>query len=327
LRCYAEWAQNEFHLDSSSLVVDIGSNDGTCLSFFKELGSKVVGVDPATLPAQIANDNGIPTLNSFFDSNVVQQIISTYGHADLITSHNALAHIDDIQDVFSNIHTLLKPNANFIFEIGYFRSVLENQIFDTTYHEHLDYHHASPLINLLLSIGFSVVSASTNNVQGGSLRLWLKRSEHPSISDTAQRFLDNEKLSILYDQKDLNSWTQNIYSSMSDFGELVRSYSASSKQIAGYGVPTKATLLLSLSGLSSSDIKYCVEDNPLKVNRFVPGLGIPILSLDTLFQDKPDVVLIFAWNFADDIVSKLRSTVDWPLLCIVPLPTCLQIQL
>ena len=180
---------------------------------------------------------------------------------------------------------------------------------------------------MLLPLGFSVISLSTNNVQGGSLRLWLKRSVNPSISDSAQSFLDDEKSSILYNNDDLKLWTQNIKDSMSIFGKLVNSYSSSSKLIAGYGVPTKETLLLSLSGLGPADIKYCVEDNPLKVNHFLPGLAIPILSLEKLYQDKPDIVVIFAWNFADDIVSKLRATVDWPLLCIVPLPTCTEIQL
>ena len=141
LRSYASWACEELCLNSSSLVVDIGSNDGTCLSFFKDLGTQVVGVDPASVPAKIANDNGVPTINSFFDANVVQEICTRYGHADLITSHNALAHIDNLREVFANIHSLLKSNGDFIFEIGYFRSVLENSIFDTTYHEHLDYHH------------------------------------------------------------------------------------------------------------------------------------------------------------------------------------------
>ncbi len=327
LQSYAVWAYKQLSLSPSSLVVDVGSNDGTCLSFFKELGSKVVGVDPADAPAKIANGKGIHTINDYFTEQVVNQIISHFGHADLVTSHNALAHIDDLRPVFSNINNLLKPGGHLIFEVGYFKSVLENFIFDTTYHEHLDYHHAAPLVNMLISMGFSVIDISTNNVQGGSLRLWFQKLKSPSISPSAQLFLDNERSSILYDLPALNTWTENINKSMAAFGSLVKSYASLSKKIVGYGVPTKATLLLSLAGLDISHIPYFIEDNPLKVNRYLPGLGIPIFPLDKLYQDKPDVIIIFAWNFSEDIIKKLRDTVDWDVVCITPLPSCVEIKL
>ena len=193
LENYASWAYQEFSLSNESLVLDLGSNDGTCLKFFKKLGSKVLGIDPAKMPADIANENKIPTLNEFFSSSLVEKIISNYGKADFITSHNVLAHIEDLDSVFKNIYKILKNNSYFVFEIGYFPCVLNSGCFDTTYHEHLDYHHAKPLASYLTSIGFEIIDFSENKVQGGSLRRIARKSGNPILSTASKKFLEKER--------------------------------------------------------------------------------------------------------------------------------------
>ena len=327
LKSYADWCVKDFSLNSSSLVLDIGSNDGSCLSFFKSNSCKVLGIDPAQQPAKIANQNGIPTINKFFDETVVDSILDKYGQADFITSHNALAHIDNLESTFINIHRLLKPRSYFIFEIGYFKSVLQNDLFDTTYHEHLDYHHANPLARLLIKLGFEIINLSTNQIQGGSLRVHVRKSDNPIISKEALAFLENESQSVLYQDAFLKNWRENISLKMHSFQEKIIKYVSKGHLVAGYGVPTKSTLLLSLSSLSSKEISFMVEDNSLKIGKYLPSTGIPIFSIDKLKTIKPNIIIIFAWNFADEIISKLRTYVDWELKCIIPLPEYIEVEL
>jgi hypothetical protein len=237
-----------------------------------------------------------------------------------------LAHVDDLGAVFRNIHRLLKTGGHFCFEIGYFSQVLKNGCFDTIYHEHLDYHHAKPLAQFLCGIGFDLVDLSVNQVQGGSLRLFLQKTGDGMISSGAKQFLDEEAQSILYQGDTLSAWPSRIKSNMMKFGETVKAHVAAGKTVVGYGAPTKATLLMEISDLGSSAISFMVEDNVLKVNKFMPGTGVPILDVAELQVRKPDIIVIFAWNFCDDIIAKLKVQVDWPATFLVPLPDFIEVN-
>ena len=320
IKQYAEWAVKRFSLGKNSLVLDVGSNDGLGLQYFKKLGCNVLGVDPASYAAEIANKNNINTINSFFTDEVTNEILQNYGQVDFITSHNVLAHIDKFDSVFKNIYKLLKDSSSFVFEIGYFRNVLENKLFDTIYHEHLDYHHASPLVNYLTNLGFEIVNITTNKMQGGSLRIETRKTGKASITKEALEFISLENKSILYQKDFLNSWRINVDKTMKLLNQKVLFYSKEGCKIAGYGAPTKVTLLLHLSKLTKNEVSYLIEDNILKVGRYTPRASIPIVSLDELKSRKPEIIIIFAWNFADDIIKKLKEIVDWKLKCIVPLP-------
>ncbi len=317
---YAQWIYEQCDLPMQALVVDIGSNDGTCLKAFQNRGYTVCGVDPASLASGIANDNGIPTINSFFDSATVQEINYRFGQADFVTSQNVLAHVDDLGAVFSNIYSLLKDGGYFAFEIGYFREVLLTGCFDTIYHEHLDYHHAGPLARHLCALGFDLIDLSVNSVQGGSLRLLLRKTGNGHIEEEAQKFLDAEKQSVLYDENFLRSWPIKIESSMADFHKLLHEESSRGARIAAYGAPTKATLLTKLAKLGASEIAFVVEDNHHKVGRFLPGSSIPIHLTSELISFQPELIVLFAWNFADDIIAKLRENFNTPVKVVVPLP-------
>ena len=320
IKLYAEWAVKRFSLGKNTLVLDVGSNDGLGLQFFKKLGCNVLGVDPARYAAEIANKNNINTINSFFTDDVTNEILMKYGQVDFITSHNVLAHIDEIDKVFKNIYKLLKDSSSFVFEIGYFRNVLENKLFDTIYHEHLDYHHASPIVNYLTNTGFEIVNITTNKIQGGSLRIETRKTGKSCISKKALEFISLEKKSILYQSDFLNTWRRNVDKTMNLLNQKVLFYSKEGYEIAGYGAPTKVTLLLHLSKLTKKEVSYLIEDNLLKVGRYTPRASIPIFSFDELKSRKPEILIIFAWNFADDIIKKLKEIVDWKLKCIVPLP-------
>ena len=320
IAAYAQWIDENCDLPVQEVVVDVGSNDGTCLKAFQVRGHTVCGVDPSSLAAGIANDNGIPTINSFFDSAVVQEIINRYGRVDFVTSQNVLAHVEDLGAVFRNIYDLLKDGGYFAFEIGYFREVLRTGCFDTIYHEHLDYHHAGPLARHLCALGFDLLDLSVNSVQGGSLRLLLKKTGDGAIAEQAQNFLDGEKQSVLCDEEFLSNWPRKIESSMVEFHHLLSEEASRGARIAAYGAPTKATLLTKLAKLGASEIAFVVEDNPHKVGRFLPGSGIPIQLTSELMSFQPEVIVLLAWNFADDIIAKLRGKFNTPVKVVIPLP-------
>jgi SAM-dependent methyltransferase len=317
---YAAWVDERELLTPGAFVVDVGSNDGTCLKAFQDRGYRVCGVDPASLAAEIANDRGIDTINGFFSEDVVQQIVDRRGFADYVTSHNVLAHVDDLAAVFRNIHRLLKNKGYFAFEIGYFREVLRTGCFDTIYHEHLDYHHAAPLVRHLTALGFDVVELSVNSVQGGSLRLLLRKTGEGKLSDQSQEFLAEERRSVLYDEAFLTNWRRSIDDRMTQLRLQLRGRAVRGAKIVAYGAPTKATLLMKLAGLNGDDLTMVVDDNPHKTGRFLPATGVPIRPTVEIQEARPDVILLFAWNFAEDIISKLRGRFDKPVEALVPLP-------
>lgn len=317
---YVEWVKEKTKLPTSSLVVDIGSNDGTCLQVFKKHGYKVCGVDPAQLATKIAMEKEVFTINDFFNEDTLTKITNKFGQADLITSQNVLAHVENLRDTFTNIYKLLKNNGFFVFEIGYFRSVLELGCFDTIYHEHIDYHHAAPLVRNLSSKGFDIVNLEVNPVQGGSLRLLLKKTGKGKISRQAQQFLNDEKKSVLNDKDYLHKWSDEIFKICRSLEGVTRQLLEENILCYAYGSPTKATLLLKMNSFLEQNIKFVVEDNKNKVGKFLPKNALPIFDLKQLDFKRTAIVIILAWNFSDDIIIKLKKLYKVKVKVVIPLP-------
>jgi SAM-dependent methyltransferase len=320
IKDYVKWIINNYNVKVPDVVVDIGSNDGTCLKYFKKKGFTICGVDPAQKPSNIANENGIYTINNFFNSEVANQILNEFGPVKLVTSQNVLAHVDDLIGTFKNIYKILQNGGFFIFEIGYFKKVLETKCFDTIYHEHLDYHHGKPLVKLLTSIGFDVIKIEENDIQGGSLRLSLQKTGKGVVKKQANLFLEREQNSILNDNNKLNKWASDIDSNMETFNSMFKKLKLNKSFCYGYGAPTKASLLYKVSKLKQEDISYIVEDNKLKVGKFLPKTSIPIVSFNDIDFNKKALIILFAWNFADDIIKKLKKNYNVPATILIPLP-------
>jgi len=319
IESYVDWVIKKCNLVKGNLVLEIGSNDGSCLEQFKKKGMIVCGVDPAQIPSQIANNKGIKTINSFFDKKTIRNIKIQIGNPDLITSQNALAHIHDLKNTFANAYNFLKDNGYLVFEVGYFRTVLERKIFDTIYHEHLDYHHAFPLVKYLNNLGFSVKNISLNNSQGGSIRFLLQKSKKVTISKQVKSFLHNEKKSILYNQKYLDSWIIKIRKNFDKISKIILKIKKQKIPIVGYGAPTKATLLLKTANLNHNDINFIVDDNNLKIRKYLPVHGIKIYSTEKLKQYEKVFIILLAWNFSEDIINKLKK-LNINITVLVPHP-------
>lgn len=318
---YSNWLIKKIHLNKNDLILDIGSNDGTCLSFFKKKGLKILGIDPAKLASNIANKNGLNTINQFFNYKSKKFIEKKYGKFKVITSHNVLAHIDDIQNTFKLAYDLLQDNGYLCFEVGYFKNVLENKFFDTIYHEHLDYHHANPLIKMLNKIGFSVKMISTNKIQGGTIRILSKKSKLIKNNKQVNIFCASEKKSILYKEKSI------VYSFDKFFknGKKIKRFFIKNKdkKIIGYGAPTKAVLLNKIISVNNDYIDFTLEDNLLKSDKYLPTSGVKIVKFDYNLLKDVDYMFIYAWNFSKDIIQKIRKIKNISrsnLFVIIPLP-------
>lgn len=321
LKHYAKDMVERFDLKPGDLAVDIGSNDGTCLSFFKDKGMKVVGVDPATEIARKATENGIDTIADFFGYRLAVELRKKYGTAKYITSHNACAHIDNLFDVVKGVEHWLDADGVFVLEVGYFVDVYSNTWFDTVYHEHVDYHTVAPFEKLFNRVGMELISVERISPQGGSIRVMaqkkggiIKRDNSVDELIALEAKLGLDKAETLYK---LNHKISQVRDKLHN---LIHSLKADGKSIAGFGAPTKATTLMAHFGLDATVLDFIVDDNPLKQGLFTPITHIPVLSADALYKMKPDYVLILAWNFAEPIMQMHKKYSEQVGQFILPMP-------
>ncbi len=319
---YADNVITRFGLQENSFILDIGSNDGTCLDAFKRRGMRVLGVDPADNIAQIANERGIETIANFFDIDLAYEIKEKFGTPDLITSHNVLAHIEDFSGVMEAVSYLLDSDSIFIFEVGYFSEVFQNLWFDTIYHEHLDYHTVAPLKAFFESISMELFDVQTIDIQGGSIRSFVQLESGSNIlSASVDKLITSEIKHGLTNVTNLRNFQTEINIVKDDLLKMLKRFKNDGLRIAGYGAPTKSTTLMNYFCLDSSIIDFIIDDNELKQGKYSPLLHIPIVSSDYIADgNESDYMLILAWNFADSIIEKVRKTNNFNGKFVVPLP-------
>ena len=321
LKHYAKDMVERFDLKPGDLAVDIGSNDGTCLSFFKDKGMKVVGVDPATEIAGKATENGIDTIADFFGYRLAVELRKKYGTAKYITSHNACAHIDNLFDVVKGVEHWLDADGVFVLEVGYFVDVYSNTWFDTVYHEHVDYHTVAPFEKLFNRVGMELISVERISPQGGSIRVMAqKKGGIIKRDDSVDELIALEAKLGLNKAETLHKLNHKISQVRDKLHNLIHSLKADGKSIAGFGAPTKATTLMAHFGLDATVLDFIVDDNPLKQGLFTPITHIPVLSADALYKMKPDYVLILAWNFAEPIMQMHKKYSEQVGQFILPMP-------
>ena len=317
----AEDISKYFLLGEKSIVVDIGSNDGTLLKGFIGIGAKVIGIEPASNIAKIAEQNGIETINDFFNENVAKKIITEKGNADVITATNVFAHINDIDDVAKNVKLLLKKEGIFVIEVQYFVDTIEKMTFDNIYHEHLSYFTLTSLEYFFKKHGMAVFDVQRVDSHGGSLRAFIKKSEGKfKINDSVKMLLDYESKIGINDFELYKKFAEKVYDIKNKLVSCIKSIKNNDKTIAAYGAPAKGNTLLNFCNLGAEYIDYIVEDNPLKIGLYAPGTHIPVLSSKYLDEKTPDYILILAWNFADEILAKTKNYVDKGVKFIIPLP-------
>src|SRR3989338_392983 len=308
-------------LNKNSLAVDIGSNDGILLKGFRKMGVQTIGVEPATNIAAIAEKDGIETINDFFNADAVRQIISRKGHADVVTATNVFAHVNDIKALVGNVKLLLKKDGIFVIEAPYLVDMFEKMLFDTIYHEHLSYFSLTPLDYFFSSMGMEVFDVQKVDSHGGSLRVFVRKKEGKfEIRKSVGKMLEDEKNYGVNDFALYNKFANKVYGTRERLVGTLREIRRRGKIIAGYGAPAKGNTLLNFCNIGTEYIKYIVDDNPLKVGLLTPGMHIPVVGSQHLDQEKPDYILILAWNFAKEIMEKAKGYAEQGAKFIIPLP-------
>ncbi|MFK8049368.1 MAG: class I SAM-dependent methyltransferase [Halioglobus sp.] len=321
---FQEYAKNvveEYGVDDGSLVVDIGSNDGTLLSSFKHLGMRVQGVDPAKDIALTADANGIDTIVDFFTPEVARQIRDVKGTAKIVVANNVFAHIDDLHAILAGVDVLLHSTGLLVLEVSYLKDVIEKTLFDTIYHEHLDYHSVGSLKSFFDSNGFDIVDVVAIESHGGSIRVVVQRRNggheiKPAVAST----IAQENAAGLYLADTYRDYDRKITELGNALTALITDIKHEGKSIAAYGLPAKATTLMHQFNIGAEAIDYVVDDSPLKQGLYSPGYGIQIDNSERLKADMPDYIIILAWNFAQPIIENLKWFLEAGGVIIVPLP-------
>ena len=318
---YADVILARFAPAAGSLVVDIGSNDGTLLGFFQRAGMRVLGVDPARDIARDATARGIETLATFFTPALATGICRERGAAAIVTANNVFAHADDLAGMVEGVRRLLEPGGVFVFEVSYLVDVYEKTLFDTIYHEHLAYHAVKPLQPFFAANGMQLIDALRVESHGGSLRGIAQPAGGPRpVAESVDRLIALEESLGVDGPAAFERMSARIEAVKWDLTSMLRDLKAGGRTIAGFGAPAKATTLMYHFGIGPDIVDFIVDDSPLKQGLYSPGLHIPILPAQAIYERRPDYLVILAWNFADPIIAKHTAFREAGGKFIVPLP-------
>ena len=294
----------EFNLTSDSFVIDIGSNDGIALKPLQDKGIKVLGIEPAKNIAKIAISNNIPTLNDYFTKEVVNKIT---GKADLITASNVFAHADKLDDIAHAAFTALKENGTFIVEVQYLLDTIKDLTFDNIYHEHTNYWSVTSINNFFTRLGYSVYKVEHINTHGGSIRVYIQ-NKGAKVDSSVFKFLQNEEEFGLMNYDTYLKFAKQVELAKTNVNANIKKYKNQGLTLVGYGSPAKATTSLNYYGIK--DIDYIIEDNTLKHNKILPGVKIPIYPKDKIKEKQPDIIIVMAWNFINEIKKNNQDLIN-----------------
>jgi dTDP-4-dehydrorhamnose reductase/SAM-dependent methyltransferase len=307
------------NLSKNDNILEIGANDGICIKHLLDNNfSNVIGVDPAK---NINKSHNLPIILDFFGSHILESLKEKYKSFKLIYAFHCCAHIENIQDVFYTIYNLLDNDGVFIMEVGYFYEVFKNKIFDVIYHEHIDYHTCTALSKFANDNNMRLFNVKENSIQGGSIQFYFcKNICNKKIEDNVIATIEKENQIHLFDFNNLLKWQNSILRNSKDINYLLNSLILNGKIIIGYGAPAKLTTFMYQYKLTNNLIKFIIDDNPSKQNLLTPGIHIPIKPFNILYTEKIDYIILFSWNFVDEIIKKLENFRDIGVRIIIPFP-------
>lgn len=316
------YAHQNFNIKAGSLVVDIGSNDGSLLKFFKNYEANVLGVDPAKNLAGVAILNGIPTEIGLFNPSLARKIVKKYGQADLITATNVVAHIDNLDELFGSIKILLKKDGVFITEFPYILDLISKNQFDTIYHEHLSYFGLKSWEYFIKKQGFAIIDVSRLLIHGGSVRVAhrLKDNETLKENKTVAYLINLEAQLGLNDKNVYSNFESRVLSLKDELTSLLKSLKLKGKRIIGFGAPAKGNVLMNFFDIGPGILDYLVDSTSFKQGLYTPLKHIPIYPEERVLKDMPDYGLILAWNFKEEIMRKHREFKKRGGKFIIPIP-------
>lgn len=317
---YAEEVLRRLAPADGSMVVDIGSNDGTLLKAFQDRGMKALGIEPSREIAATATKSGYETLPEFFTADLARKIRDQRGPAAIVTANNVFANIDQPGEVVEGIRELLANDGVFVLETGYALDLVQKGLFDNIYHEHLSYFSVKPLERFFDRLGMELVSIERVPTKGGSLRAFVQLAGGPlSRSPSVEEHLGLEATGRLHRPASFIAMGDKIDAARDALAGLLSDLDTGGKAIAGYGASVGATTLTYHFGLGEQ-LDFLVDDDELKQGLFSPGYHLPILSPDALYERRPDYVVILAWRYAEPITARHSRFLEGGGHLVIPLP-------
>jgi len=320
-RRYARAVVELAPLRPHDLVVEVASNDGSLLRCFQPYGVRTLGVEPASNIALMARAGGVETLDEFFDLDRARTLRQTRGGAKAVIGNNVLAHVDDTRGFLAGFHELLTTDGLVVIEVPYLGELVDRLEYDTIYHEHLCYFSVTTLMKLCDAVDLSIRRIDHVPVHGGSLRMYAGRAA--TFGEHAAAVSAEAEAEAVRGLTSFDTFAR-MAAAVSANRDAVRALLQRLKQegcsVAGYGAPAKGNTLLNYCGITTAELPFTVDRNPMKVGRFTPGTHIPVLPVETLLAKQPDYVLILAWNFADEIMKQEAAYRSRGGRFILPIP-------
>ncbi len=319
---YVEMAVGRFSLDENSKVCEVASNDGYLLKYMAARNIPVLGIEPAGNVAEVAIENGIPTLVKFFGEQTAKQLVSEGTRADLLIANNVFGHVPDLNDFVNGFKTLLAPTGVLTIEIPHILHTFGQNQFDQIYQEHYSYFSLIAAQRVFEAHGLRLFDVDELSTHGGSLRYYVRHQDdesHPVqdiVSEIRSREIDAgyENLDTYYE------FSERVRKTKRKLLEFLIQAKSEGKQIVGYGAPGKGNTLLNYCGIREDFLDYTVDRSLFKQGKFLPGTHIPIYNPEKISETKPDYILLLPWNIKDEIMEQLEYTRAWGAKFIVPIP-------
>jgi SAM-dependent methyltransferase len=322
-RKYTEMMTARFGLGADSKVIEVASNDGYLLQYFKSGNVPVLGIEPTANTAKVAIEKGIETVVDFFGVRLAKQLVEQGIQADLLLGNNVLAHVPDILDFVGGMKVILKPDGVITMEFPHLMQLVDNNQFDTIYHEHFSYLSFTTVRRIFADRGITLFDVDEIPTHGGSLRIYGKHAENEShiVTANVEALLQKESEKGLNGLDYYNGFQQKALTVKTDLWQFLIDKKKAGKKVAAYGAAAKGNTLLNFCGIKNDLIDYVVDANPHKQNKWLPASHIPVVNEDFLKQHKPDFVLILPWNLKTEITRQLSYIKDWGGQFVVPIPS------
>ncbi len=319
---YVEDITSKLNLNSQSFVIEVASNDGYLLQYFKNKNIPCLGIEPTTNTANVAKEKGIETLVDFFNPKTAQKINEQYSKADLIIGNNVIAHDPNLNSFVSSLKSILKPTGTITIEIPHLYQLITNNQFDTIYHEHFSYFSLYTHLKIYQKHNLDIYDVKEISTHGGSLRLFIKHKEDNS------KQISNSINNILLKEKEINLDKINGYLNFQtkantvkyDLLDFIINAKRNGSKIAGYGAAAKGNTLLNYCGIKNDLIDFIVDKSGFKQNKYTPGTHIPIKNEEFLKQEKPNYILILPWNIKEEIMAQLNYVREWDAKFVIAIP-------
>lgn len=313
---------DRFGFDAGSRVIEIASNDGYLLQYFREKGVPVLGIEPARNVAAVASEKGIPTVAKFFGRATAREVLNNHGPADLLLGNNVMAHVPDRNDFVAGLKILLATDGVITMEFPHLMQMMRYNQFDTIFHEHFSYLSFVTVERIFRKHGLELFDVEELPTHGGSLRIYARHDNDPSkpVSDRVTDLLQRERDYGLEKPETYASFARKVKQTKLKLLEFLVPIKQQGKTIVGYGAPGKGVTLLNYCGIRSDFIDYIVDRSPYKQGLYMPGVRLPIESPEKVKETKPDYLLILPWNLKDEVVQQMAFIREWGGKFIVPIP-------